>query len=493
MVSFARKEDISQLGKIAYCVVRDMSVNPNLPWIVKYRPKNLSEYVNQEEAKSFLSSWIKDWLKGTVPSKRAVLLYGPPGVGKTALAEAIGGEFRLDVVEMNASDFRKKSDIERIALIASKARSFDGKPKIVLIDEVDGLSAKEDLGGVEAIVEVIKDTKNPIIMTANNAYADRLRSIRTLAEVILIELRELHQRDVIEVLKRICESEKLTCEEKALKTIHERNRGDLRSCINDLEAIGRAYGKVTLDITEKLTPYRDRELNPFDTLRSIFFAKYLWQAKSSAMRSELDFDTLMQWINENIPIQLSEPESVYQAYEVLSRADVHRGRIVKSGSWDLLSYANDIATAGIAMVAKREKLRWVKYSFPSTIKALAQTKAPREKLYESAKKIAKQIHVSSKTVTNEYVPLLRIIYSFDKVKATLIMKTLGISPDEAVIIIGDESVRELMERRITELKGLLKKRREERKVTSIEESKDYKPVGPETKTPSALSTKRVLP
>lgn len=428
-----------------------------VPWIIKYRPRNLTEYVNQDEAKAFLTAWIKEWLREKTPSKRAVLLHGPPGVGKTALVEAIAGEYKLQVVEMNASDFRRKSDIERVAMLASKTRSIDGKPKIILLDEVDGLSGREDLGGVESIVEVIKNARNPIVMTANNAYANQLRAIRTMDEVVLLELRELGQRDVLKVLSRICESEGIFCDEKALKGIYEKNGGDLRACINDLESVGRTYGKVVPELVERLVPYRDRELDPFETLRGIFFAKYPWQAKSAAMHSQLDFDTLVDWINENIPAQLVGLERIYEAYEVLSRADVYRGRIIKTGSWDLLSYANDMATAGLAVIAKREKLKWVKFGFPEKIRLLSETRYSREKLMSVAGKIASFAHVSRRTALSEYIPLIRAIYKLDKVKAAYLMKSLGVSPDEAAVVVGDQEVRGLLEKKLTELKSLIKK------------------------------------
>ncbi|MEM2757375.1 MAG: AAA family ATPase, partial [Sulfolobales archaeon] len=69
-----------------------------LPWVIKYRPKKLIDVVNQEKAKEELTEWIESWLKGT-PKERAVLLYGPPGCGKTSLTEALANEYGFDFIE----------------------------------------------------------------------------------------------------------------------------------------------------------------------------------------------------------------------------------------------------------------------------------------------------------------------------------------------------------------------------------------------------------
>lgn len=142
-----------------------LRANQYIPWIIRYRPKSLSEYVDQDEAKSKLVEWIKRFPN---VENKAVLLYGPPGVGKTTLVECIARDLGYELLEMNASDFRRMQDIERIAISASDKGGLFGKRRLVLLDEVDGINTKADIGGLEAVLRLIEVTKVPVIMTAND-------------------------------------------------------------------------------------------------------------------------------------------------------------------------------------------------------------------------------------------------------------------------------------------------------------------------------------
>jgi len=429
------------------------SVATRLPWAIKHRPRRLEDYVNQDEAKAVVVSWIREWLRGSIPNKKAILLYGPAGTGKTSLVEAVAGEFGLEVFEMNASDFRRKEDIERAALRASRTQSLTGKPKILLIDEIDGLSGTADKGGLDAILALIQETKHPVIMTANNPWHPNLRPLRE--STMMVQVKRLKQKDTVEMLKRICEKERVYCEDRALKVIYEKNLGDLRSCINDLQVLAETYGRVTEELARTQIYFRDRELDPFETLRSIFTAKYAWQSKSAVTHSQLDYEMLIEWLNENIPLQLTELEDMYRAYGVLARADVYRGLIVKIGSWDLLSYVFDMLGPGIASSRKKTRFKWVAYKFPQRIKLLSETRQARENLLSAARKVAGATHVSSRKALSEYIPFIRAIYRLNKEEAILIMKVLDFSPQEASTVTGDPSVREIMEKKLTEIKAMV--------------------------------------
>jgi replication factor C large subunit len=386
-----------------------MSERSRLPWIIKYRPKRIEDVVDQEEAKKLFLPWLRSWLQGRIPEKRAALFYGPAGVGKTSLVEAAANEYGLELIEMNASDFRRKSDIERVAKIAATQYSLFGKrKKIILLDEVDGISATADRGGLDAILELIKVTVHPIVMTANDPWDQKLKPLRDAS--LMVPFYRLSERYVVQVLKRICAAENIYCEDEALKLIAQRCEGDLRSAINDLQAIAEGYGKVTVDLARNLVVSRDRQYSPWEMLRNLFMARYAWQAKRAVTHADLDYDTLLQWINENIAVQYTHPEDIWRAHEALARADIYLGRIKKTLSWDLLSYVFDLAGAGVALARRRSKFKWAKYQFPQKILMLAKTKEVREVRDAIAEVLARRLHISKATARREVIPILQIIF-----------------------------------------------------------------------------------
>ena len=68
----------------------------SIMWVEKYRPKTVSEVIGNEEAKGFFINWLIKNRK-----EKATLLYGPAGIGKTAVVYAAARDFNYNIVEMN--------------------------------------------------------------------------------------------------------------------------------------------------------------------------------------------------------------------------------------------------------------------------------------------------------------------------------------------------------------------------------------------------------
>lgn len=406
-------------------------------------------------------------------------MYGPPGIGKTTLVECLAREFGYELIEMNASDFRRSRDIDRVAIKSSDKLSLDGRKKIILMDEVDGIYEKIDAGAIDAILRLIEETKFPIIMTANDPWANQLRSLRE--NVLMIGLKKLGKREILEILRRICVAENIICKEDALEYIYNLSSGDLRSAINDLQAVAEGFGKVDLDLAKTILRRRDRELDPFETLRNIFGSKYAWQAKNAITNTSLDRDMLLEWLNENLPNQIQDPEDLWRAYENLAKATIYTSRIIRTGDWDLLSYAIDLMGPGIAFAIKnneKDKWRWVKYSFPERIRELSKTKETREILNSIASIIGAREHVSRLRAKTDVIPFLRIIFQHNTDLAAKMALSYGLT-DHMIKILAGEKSSEIL-RKIKEYQTFIQKishekeREHEKREEKIEKEKKTK-------------------
>lgn len=383
-----------------------MSVSRHIPWTEKHKPRTVAEIkeiVGEADYIDRFISWLKDWR----PGEKAALLYGPPGVGKTLLVEVVAEEFNYELIELNASDTRTESTLKKLVGQPSRTVSlYNVKSKLIFLDEVDGLTGTEDRGGVGAIVELVKKSRFPIVMAANDPWDIKLRPLRDVS--VMIEFRRLKTYSIIKHLKKICTREGITADEKALKIIAELSEGDMRSAVIDLQAAAQGKRRLTVDDVSWLRS-RNRQYQAFDVLRMLFSARRCDDARGVMNSSIIDYETLMLWIDENLPRQYTDPEELAKAYYYLARADIFLGRMSKRQRWELLKYVIDFMTAGVAM-AKIKPYKFTKYGFPQKLLLMAKAKQMRALREALCERISAKCHLSKRKASVEMIPFLHVIY-----------------------------------------------------------------------------------
>ena len=404
-------------------------------WTVKYKPRSLAQIVGNKEAIEKFVDWVKSWERG-IPKKKAVLIYGPPGIGKTVTVEAVAYDFHMEFVEKNASDYRTEEAVNHFAGLASQYGSLFGGKRIILLDELDGLTGTADRGGVKAITDIVKNAQFPIILISNVAYDPRFTNLRNYC--LLIEFKKPSAGDVLKHLNRICASEGIKAEESALKFIAQRSEGDVRSAVNDLQAL--AQGKKTLTYADvSWLGYRDRQESIFNVLRLIIYGKTSASAKQAANMADVDVDMLFEWIYENVPAHFTDAHDLATAMDALSIADVYRGRIRATRDWSFTRYVIDCMTAGVAMARQKSKAQgWIPFKFPTRIQMLSRSKVDRAMQLNIGRKIKRRCHISAVRASKEVLPYLQIIFKNNVEMAAGLARWLDLDEEMIAYVVGSE-------------------------------------------------------
>lgn len=395
-------------------------------WTEKYRPQGLDDYRGRSDTITEVKNWVKNWEN---TKSQALLLHGPPGIGKTALVQALAADLGMEVFETNASEVRTKQALKDRVEQAVQQRSFTGKDKLILIDEVDGMSGRSDRGGKSEIGKIIKKSRFPVILTANDAYANGMQSLRRKAKVV--EIKSVHTNSVNARLKEIADAEGVEYDKKAIKSIARRAGGDLRSAINDLQSLAEKHGKITRETVKELG-YRDSETDIFEALKIIFKTTTAETAANALDDVDEDHDTAFEWIRENVPKEYEDTDDVARAMDALSRADVFRGRIRRGQNWGLLKYVYGIMTAGVALAKDEKYSGFTRYGYPSRIKKMGRSKSMRNKRDAIGSKIGEKLHISI-SEASQTIPVLQELFRRDDWKHNIV-EHLELEDDEVEFI-----------------------------------------------------------
>jgi replication factor C small subunit len=213
-----------------------------LPWVEKYRPKNLSEVIGHEEITKRLKGYVE---KRNMPN---MMFSGPAGTGKTSSSIAMAKEFfstnfEQNFLELNASDDRGIDIVRNTIKDFARTLAFDSNFKIIFLDECDALT-QDAQQALRRTME--KYTKTCRFILSCNYSSKIIEPIQS--RCVIYRFKPLGAKEIEEQIQKISENEKITIDEKGKNAINYICQGDLRKAINILQAASTLDKKLNEEI-----------------------------------------------------------------------------------------------------------------------------------------------------------------------------------------------------------------------------------------------------
>ncbi len=363
----------------------------------KYTPYTLNGIIGNKAAVARVQQFGADSQLGKHP--RPIMIYGPSGTGKTVAARALAYMSGFEIMELNSSDYRDVETLTNKVLPASRTKGLFSKRILILFDEIDELSGKFDSGAERVINQLVRESRHPIIFTANDYWDRKISFLRN--SVDKVEFRKISNDTLLAYLKGILVKEGKSVDEHTLAEIAKRSDGDVRGALNDLELMIDAHP----DLMESLG-MRNRKMQIFGVLDRIFFSSSFESARLAITNSDIDMGMLINWIDENIPNRYRTKKEIMESYANLSKASSLYERASRINYYGYLRYASVMLSSGVSLSSSGNASMLTPYSFPARIQHMSRVKKDKGEMTAIAIKLTRYLHSNTKEIIRTTLPLI---------------------------------------------------------------------------------------
>ncbi|KAB5582538.1 replication factor RFC1 C terminal domain-containing protein [Coniochaeta sp. 2T2.1] len=280
-------------------------------WTTKYAPTAMNQICGNKANVERIQSWLHNWHtekrydfqrrgKDGMGTFRAIIISGPPGIGKTTAAHLAAKLEGFDVLEQNASDSRSKKLVDSgltdavdntslLGYFAGDGKKVDlAKKKMVLImDEVDGMSAG-DRGGVGALAKFCKKTQVPLILICNDRKLPKMKPF----DFVTFDIK--FQRPTVDQIRSrimsICYREQLKLPPQAVDALIEGSNRDIRQIINMISTAKLDQDAMTYDKGKEMSKAWEKHivLKPWDICQQMLAGGLFAPSSKSTLNDKIE-------------------------------------------------------------------------------------------------------------------------------------------------------------------------------------------------------------
>lgn len=280
-------------------------------WTTKYAPTQMNQICGNKGQVEKIQSWLKGWANAHkynfqkrgadgLGGYRAIIIHGPPGIGKTTAAHLAAKLAGYDILERNASDVRSKKLVETgltevlnntsvLGFFASDGKAVDKtKKKLVLImDEVDGMSSG-DRGGVGALAKICKTTDIPMILICNDRRLPKMKPF----DFVTFDMP--FKRPTVDMVRSriatICHREGMKLPVQVIDALIEGSNKDIRQIINMISTVKLDQTAMDFDQGKEMSKAWEKHvvLKPWDITSQLLGGHMFAPTSKSTLNDKIE-------------------------------------------------------------------------------------------------------------------------------------------------------------------------------------------------------------
>ncbi|MDW3653096.1 MAG: AAA family ATPase [Nitrososphaeraceae archaeon] len=392
----------------------------------------ISEFVGNENSRKKVVEWLVKWSDGSKP----LLLVGQPGVGKTSFVHALCREFDIDLIELNASDTRNKNLLAQVIFPIFSNASLTGKNFLLFLDEIDGISNREDSGGLDFLLDLFKEPSIRVVMAANKSN-EAIKKISKVSKTITFS--PIPPRLSMLYLDRI-----LRLQNSSMKL--EDRIAVVRNCFGDIRSLLNAAQVMKAGYTTTKNPVLDIDIE--NMINHFFSSTTFAEALDVVQRADISYsdprfgqssedrrkDILAAFFSSIVMSKIDIP-TITLLLDRLSELDVILSRSLVMRNWKILRYFPLILTKSLFYESRNKYIRYNRYSIGFEHMGIFSR---AQGLKKTLRILAQYFHTSRSTFGSFYFEPLRQILTRTTEYENLIRSTIT-SEKEADVMVREIS------------------------------------------------------